>query len=75
MKLWGSRFTKETDNLVVDFHSSISFDQRLYAEDIAGSIAHASMLERIGILSREEGEMIRSGLAEIMAEAAEGRIT
>ena len=44
MKLWGGRFEKKTDGLVDDFHSSITFDQRLYHQDIAGSIAHATML-------------------------------
>ena len=44
-KLWGGRFAKGTDALVEDFHSSISFDQRLYQQDIQGSIAHAAMLE------------------------------
>ena len=42
MKLWGGRFEKATDGLVDDFHSSISFDQRLFEQDITGSIAHAS---------------------------------
>ena len=48
MKLWGGRFSKATDGLVDDFHSSISFDQRLAEQDITGSIAHATMLGEQG---------------------------
>ena len=50
MKLWGGRFTKETDKLVNDFNASISFDKELYKHDIHGSIAHARMLGRSGII-------------------------
>ena len=50
MKLWGGRFGKATDGLVDDFHSSISFDRRLYEQDILGSIAHATMLGEQGII-------------------------
>ena len=54
MKLWGGRFQKETDNLVNDFNASIQFDQRLYKEDITGSMAHAKMLGACGIISMED---------------------
>ena len=54
MKLWGGRFTKETDELVHNFNASISFDKRLYKQDIAGSIAHITMLETQGILTSDE---------------------
>jgi argininosuccinate lyase len=74
MKLWAGRFAKETDSLVNDFHSSISFDRRLYREDIAGSIAHAAMLRRIGVLSPEEESLIHSGLEQIQADATAGRV-
>ena len=47
MKLWGGRFGKATDGLVDDFHSSISFDQRLFEQDITGSVAHATMLGEV----------------------------
>ena len=50
MKLWAGRFQKETDTAVNDFNSSISFDARLYKEDIAGSMAHAAMLGKQGII-------------------------
>lgn len=67
-KLWGGRFSKDTDKLVEDFHSSISFDQKLYFWDITGSIAHARMLGKIGVLTAEESEQIIKGLEEILAE-------
>ena len=54
MKLWAGRFQKETDDKVNDFNSSISFDARLYRQDITGSIAHARMLGKIGVLTEEE---------------------
>ncbi len=73
MKLWGGRFEKGTDALVEDFHSSISFDQRLYRQDIIGSIAHARMLGRIGVLNSEEGQKIVSGLESILAEIEAGQ--
>ncbi|MDN5343940.1 MAG: argininosuccinate lyase [Clostridia bacterium] len=75
MKLWGGRFTRTTDHLMEDFHSSISFDQRLYKEDIAGSIAHARMLAAVGLITPAEGETIIKGLEEIRADIAAGRVT
>ena len=51
MKLWGGRFTKETDELVNRFNASIGFDQRFYHQDIRGSIAHVTMLAKQGILT------------------------
>jgi len=74
MKLWGGRFEKDTDSLVEDFHSSISFDRRLYKFDIMGSIAHAGMLGRIGILSAEETEKIIGGLECILADIQAGKV-
>ena len=73
-KLWGGRFQKETDKLVEDFHSSISFDQRLYRQDIRGSQAHARMLGKTGIISEKEAEQIIQGLEEILAHIEEGRL-
>lgn len=61
MKLWAGRFQKETDALVNDFNSSISFDARMYREDITGSIAHAAMLGRQGIIKEYEAEKIIDG--------------
>jgi len=74
MKLWGGRFQKETDRLVDDFNSSISFDQRLYREDIAGSIAHAAMLGKQGIIEPEEAQRIIEGLRDILAGIEAGEV-
>ena len=68
MKLWAGRFQKETDTLVNDFNSSISFDARMYKEDIAGSMAHAAMLGRQGIIEPHEAEKIIDGLKAILAD-------
>ena len=74
MKLWAGRFQKETDSLVNDFNSSISFDARLYKEDVAGSIAHATMLGRQGIIEEHEAEKIVAGLKEILADIEAGKV-
>ena len=74
MKLWGGRFSKATDGLVDDFHSSISFDQRLYEQDITGSIAHATMLGEQGIIPQADADAIVAGLKEILADAKAGKI-
>lgn len=74
MKLWGGRFEKGTDALVEDFHSSISFDQCLYKQDIQGSIAHAGMLGQSGILAEAEAELIIAELTAILADIEAGRI-
>ena len=68
MKLWAGRFQKETDTLVNDFNSSIQFDARLYKQDIAGSIAHAQMLGKQGIVEEHEVEQIVEGLKAILAD-------
>ncbi len=75
MKLWGGRFGKATDGLVDDFHSSISFDQRLYEQDILGSVAHATMLGEQGIIPAEDAAKIVEGLRGILADAKAGKIT
>ena len=74
MKLWAGRFQKETDTLVNDFNSSISFDARLYKEDIAGSIAHAKMLGKTGIIEEHEAEKIVEGLKAILADIEAGQV-
>lgn len=71
-KLWGGRFTKGTDKAVEDFTSSIAFDKRMYAEDIAGSKAHAKMLVKQQIISAEDGQHIANGLEQIK-EQIEGK--
>ena len=72
-KLWGGRFQKATDKKVDDFNSSIRFDKRMYAQDIKGSLAHAEMLGRQGIIAKEDSEKIIAGLHEILAEIEEGK--
>lgn len=74
MKLWGGRFSKDSDPLMEDFHSSISFDQRLYQEDIQGSMAHASMLGRQGIIEEGEAEAIIRGLEGILEDISQGKV-
>ena len=74
MKLWAGRFQKLTDELVNDFNASISFDQRLYKQDIAGSKAHAQMLSDCGILTKEDNEKIQAGLDGILADIEAGTI-
>lgn len=75
MKLWGGRFTKSTDSFTDHFHSSISFDSRMYKEDITGSIAHAKMLGKQGIIPQEDSELIQKTLKEILADIEEGKVT
>ena len=74
MKLWAGRFQKETNTLVNDFNSSISFDARMYREDITGSIAHAAMLGRQGIIEEHEAEKIIDGLKAILADIEAGQV-
>ncbi len=71
-QLWGGRFTKETDELVYNFNASISFDQKFYAQDIKGSIAHAIMLGKTGIITLEESEDIVNGLKGILNDIENG---
>ena len=72
---WGGRFEGPTDAFVAEFTASVGFDQRLYAQDIQGSIAHAQMLARAGILTEAEFVQIRDGLLAIKAECDAGRFT
>ncbi|MDD4715092.1 MAG: argininosuccinate lyase [Oscillospiraceae bacterium] len=75
MKLWAGRFHKETDEKVDDFNSSIGFDARLYREDIAGSIAHATMLGEQGIIDPGEARAIVAGLASIREDIEAGKVS
>ena len=74
MKLWSGRFGKETDALVNELNASIDFDQRLYKEDITGSMAHAKMLGACGIISPADTEAIVEGLAGILADVEAGKV-
>ena len=70
--MWGGRFTKAEEKNALDFNASISYDCRMYREDIAGSIAHAKMLAAHGIISKEDQEKITQGLLSIKKEIDEG---
>ncbi len=74
MKLWTGRFSKEIDKKTNDFNSSISFDQRMYREDITGSMAHATMLGAQGIISEEDKDKILAGLQEILDDIESGKL-
>ena len=71
-KLWGGRFSKMTDEMINEFQASIGFDRRMYREDIAGSLAHAAMLAKVGILSEEDRAAIEKGLKDILAQIEHG---
>ena len=73
-QLWGGRFTKETDQLVYNFNASISFDQKFYRQDIEGSIAHATMLGKTGIITPEESDKIVNELKNILKDVEEGTL-
>ena len=71
--MWGGRFTKAEEKNALDFNASISYDCRMYREDIAGSIAHAKMLAAHGIISAEDQEKITAGLKKIKKQIDEGQ--
>ena len=74
MKLWAGRFSKDTDNRVNSFNSSLSFDSRMYKNDIEGSMAHAKMLGATGIISGEDVEKILNGLQGILEDIEQGKL-
>jgi len=74
MKLWGGRFTKETDKLVNNFNASISFDQKFYEQDINGSLAHVEMLGKQGIITEAESLEIQIGLKGILSDIEAGTL-
>lgn len=74
VKLWGGRFSKNTNELVDAFNASITYDKRLYHEDIRGSMAHAAMLAKCGIISAEDGEKIRAGLQALLKDIEDGNV-
>lgn len=73
-QLWGGRFTKQIDQLVFDFNASITFDKRLFHEDVTGSIVHATMLAKQGILTEEERKSIVEGLTGILEDVDDGTL-
>ena len=74
VKLWGGRFTKEENQLVHKFNASIDFDQRMYRQDIEGSIAHVTMLAAQGILTDAEKDIIIKNLQQIRSEVEDGTL-
>jgi argininosuccinate lyase len=74
MKLWGGRFTKETNQLVHNFNASIPFDQKFFKQDIEGSIAHVTMLAKQGIISDEERDQVIGGLSGIKEDILSGNL-
>lgn len=70
--MWGGRFSEATDKFVAEFTASVNFDKRLYAHDIQGSIAHATMLGECGIITKEESRQIVDGLNQVKAEIEKG---
>ena len=74
MKLWGGRFTKETNQLVHNFNASLSFDQKFYKQDIKGSIAHVTMLAKQGILAEDEKNLMVEALQKISDDITEGTL-
>lgn len=74
MKLWGGRFEKSTDKAVDDFNSSIRFDSRMYRQDIKGSIAHAGMLGKCGVIPQADAELIQKTLLEILEDIENGKV-
>ena len=75
MKLWTGRFSKDIDKKTNDFNSSISFDSRMYIQDIKGSMAHAAMLCSCGIISEKDNENIQSGLESILDDINSGKLS
>ena len=74
-KMWAGRTAGETDKLADDFNSSIAFDSRMYRQDITGSMAHAAMLGKQGIITNGEAEQLISGLSEILADLESGALS
>ncbi len=73
-KMWAGRFSKEVDETVNAFNSSIAFDGRMYKHDIQGSIAHADMLGKCGIITEDDSNQIIEGLKEILADLESGKL-
>ncbi|GFI03690.1 argininosuccinate lyase [Lachnospiraceae bacterium] len=74
-QLWGGRFTKETDRMVYEFNASITFDKKLFEQDIEGSIAHVVMMEKQGIITCEEKDSIVKGLTGIRSDVETGNLS
>ena len=73
-KMWAGRFLKQLDSQADDFNSSIRFDSKMFKQDITGSLVHAEMLKKQGIISVDEAEKIKKGLSEILCDLEEGKL-
>ena len=73
-KMWAGRFSKELDGLADDFNSSLHFDCKMYKQDIEGSVAHAAMLAKQGIISEAEAQKIIAALGEILSDIEDGKV-
>ena len=73
-KMWAGRFLKQLDSQADDFNSSIRFDSKMFKQDITGSLVHAEMLKKQGIISADEAEKIKKGLSEILSDLEEGKL-
>ena len=73
-KPWGGRFTEATNALVEEYTASIQYDWRLFPYDIAGSVAHAAMLGKTGIITQKEARRIITGLKSVLQEIADGKL-
>ncbi|MDP1775792.1 MAG: lyase family protein, partial [Moraxellaceae bacterium] len=71
--MWGGRFSEATDKFVAEFTASVQFDQRMYRQDIRGSIAHATMLAKVGVLSEADRDLIVSGLQQVQQDIESGQ--
>src|SRR4030042_5414330 len=74
-KMWGGRFKSGPDAIMQEINASVGFDKRLYAQDIAGSKAHAAMLAQQGIISKSDAQEITRGLDQVQAEIEQGKFT
>ena len=74
-KMWGGRFKSGPDAIMQEINASVGFDKRLYAQDIAGSKAHAAMLAQQGIISKSDAKEITRGLDQVQAEIEQGKFT
>ena len=73
-KMWAGRTAGNTDKMADDFNSSISFDSRMYRQDITGSMAHAAMLGAKGIITKEEADILIGGLEDILSDIESGKL-
>lgn len=74
-QMWSGRFSTESSELLKEFNASLNFDKILYKHDIQGSIAHATMLEKCGIITQDECKMLTQGLKAVQSEIEQGKFS